>query len=271
MKCKDCGAKISDGMFQCPNPKCRAINIGSSGFDLTQHVVRLSEVRGKTERLPRYKTGLVDDVFGGGIVQTSVVLLGGEPGAGKTTLCLQLCDEISNQTGRDSLYIANEQSDIELEETSRRLQLRRPELVCIVKAMGGVTFPIADVLVQFKPCFLVLDSLTKWSGEDLQLAVTISQQLKDLAVLLKCPVIAINQVNKSDDHAGLKQLQHAVDMCAMFDILIGELDENGKPLPAKLAPRRLMSTKNRFGPAPEEQYFSMTETGLVPVTLQPLD
>jgi DNA repair protein RadA/Sms len=249
------------GMKQCRNSKCRAWNV-TRPIQLDDSTVLLSEVTAsKVRRIP---TGIVDSVFGSGIACTSVNLLAGEPGAGKTTLSLQLCNIIVSHyhRGKEALYIANEQAAEEIGETAERLRLANRDKIRIVKAMGGVTHDIGDLLIHYKPCFLVLDSITKWAGEDMSLAVVIAQRIKDYAVKLECPCIVVNQVTKDGDHAGLKQLEHAVDMAAMFDILIDTVDQDGQPVPLKLAPRRLMSSKNRFGVAPEEQFFMMTETGL---------
>lgn len=255
-------------MLRCTNPKCRLWNFKPALGNIDDSTVLLGDT--ELTIVPRIMTGLVDHVFGGGITQTSVTLLGGEPGAGKTTLCLQLADIICGLfPGQECLYIANEQAAGEINGTAERLQLkhiRDPfKKIRIVKAMGGVTHDIGDLLIRYKPCLTILDSLTKWSGDNMALAVTIAQRLKDYAVALNSPVIAINQVNKGGEHAGLEQLQHAVDATMMFDILEGELDEQGNELPLSLSPRRLMSTKNRFGPAPEEQLFQMTAQGLVGV------
>lgn len=268
--CRDCKAKLPPGMLQCINPKCRTWNVVESlPSNLDEFVERLGT--GKARKIERIKTDLVDLVFGGGIARTSVNLLAGEPGAGKTTLCLMLANYFSKALDRDSMYIANEQSKDEIDDTASRLALECRERILIVKAMGGVNFSIGALLGHFKPCFVVLDSITKWVGEDMELAVSIAYQLKEISVSLKAPVIIINQVNKDGDHAGLKKLEHAVDWSGMFDILEGEVDAEGNPIPKKDSPRRLMSTKNRFGPAPEEQFFQMTETGLVGVELEPLD
>lgn len=262
-KCRDCGYIMPRGARQCINPKCRAWNVQRGVTALNDSTVLMSDAKGsvKTDRI---RTGLVDEVFGGGIARTSVNLLAGDPGAGKTTLALQLCDIVlAHFPDKEALYIANEQSDEEIADTGSRLQLECKSRIRIVKAMGGVTHDIGDLLLYYKPCFTILDSITKWAGEDMSLAVVIVQRLKDYCVKLNAPCLVINQITKEGDHAGLKQLEHAVDMAAMFETLLDMLSDDGKPIAPKDAPRRLLSSKNRFGPAPEEQYFRMTETGLV--------
>lgn len=240
-------------MARCDNPKCLAWNVRTdTTTSMDETTVLLSD--SKVGQVERIKTGLVDHVFGGGVVKTSVCLLAGEPGAGKTTLCLQLADIFSAKTKKEVLYIANEQDPVELKTTADRLKLKHLDLIRIVKAMGGVSYDIGDLLIRFKPAAIFLDSVTKWAGEDLQLAVKICEILKDYTVKLNAPSIVINQINKGGEHAGLMKMQHAVDMTAVFAILENEG-----------SPRQLFSTKNRFGPAPEEQFFDMTETGLVEI------
>lgn len=262
------------GMKRCPNPKCRAWNLIASVGNIDEYTELLGS--GKIHvKTPRIVTGLADGIFGGGIALTSVNLISGEPGAGKTTLSLQWSNEFCRQFWpREAAYIANEQAYEEIDDTADRLGLEfargEKRKIRIIKAMGGVNFDIGAVLQHYKPCLLILDSLTKWVGGDLELAVKIAYQLKDVAVLLKCPIMIVNQVTKDDDHAGLKKLQHAVDMTCMFDILEGEQDADGNPIPKPLSPRRLASDKNRFGPAPEEQFFQMTEKGLIPTELEPI-
>jgi len=204
----------------------------------------------------RVKTGIVDLCFGGGIARTSVALFGGDPGAGKTTLCLQLSDIFAGIYKKETLYIANEQHQSELKDTGERLGLKNGHLIRIVKAMGGVHHDIGTLLLHYKPCLTVLDSVTKWSGEDMNEAVTICQRLKDYTVRLNAPTIVINQVNKSGDHSGLNKMQHAVDSTMLFEVL-GENPDD---------PRRLHVRKNRHGPAPVSQYFEMTGLGLFEIS-----
>jgi len=223
----------------------------AAGQSFEDSTVLLSDA--KIAEVERVRTRLVDVCFGGGIARKSVCLFGGDPGAGKTTLCLQLSDIFCGIFGKETLYIANEQGEDEINDTAKRLHLRHRNKIRIVKAMGGITHDIGALLLHYKPCFTVLDSVTKWAGEDMNLAVIIAQRLKDYTVRLNSPTIIINQVTKGGDHAGLKKLQHAVDSTMMFEVW-GENPED---------PRRLHVDKNRHGPAPVSQYYGMTERGLV--------
>ena len=261
-KCNYCGYSLPPGMHQCRNPKCRQYNFGATAQSIDESTVLMSDA--KLANVERVVTGLVDKVFGGGIGKTTVNLMGGEPGAGKTTLCLQLADIFCEKfPGKEALYIANEQHAPELKYTGERLDLKHRDRIRIVKAMGGVSCDIGELLLHYSPCVSFLDSVTKWSGEDMRVAVVICQRLKDYSVRLDAPTIVVNQVTKGGDHAGLNQLQHAVDMTCMFDIIL----EEGEDLRPD-SPRRLMTMKNRWGPAPEEQFYIMTPSGLVETTLE---
>jgi DNA repair protein RadA/Sms len=223
-------------------------------MSLDDSTVLLSDA--KLAVVERIHTGLVDVCFGGGVARTSVNLIGGDPGAGKTTLCLQLCDFLSGKYNKESLYIANEQDAAELKTTAERLNLKNKHRIRIVKAMGGVSHDIGTLLLHYSPCATVLDSVTKWSGEDMNLAVIICQRLKDYTVRLNAPTFVVNQVNKGGEHAGLNKLQHAVDSTMLFEIW-GENPND---------PRRLHVRKNRFGAAPVSQYYEMTATGLLEIS-----
>lgn len=253
MKCIHCNHILLEGKYRCVNPKCRMWNVASvKGMSMEDCIQPL----GGKDAVPveRVLTGVVDKCFGGGkgIAKTAVILLAGDPGAGKTTLCLQLSDLFAGIFDNKVLYIANEQHYSELNDTAVRLELKHMPLIHIVKAMGGVQHDIGEMLLHYKPCLTILDSVTKWSGEDANEAVTICQRFKDYTVRLNAPTIVINQVTKSGDHAGLNKMKHAVDCTAMFEIL------GDRPTD----PRRLHIEKNRNGPAPISQYFEMVEHGV---------
>ena len=259
MKCVSCGLMLPEGKYRCINPKCRMWNTAGTGRRFEDDTVLLSDA--KLAEVERVKTGIVDTCFGGegsdvGIVRTSIALLGGDPGAGKTTLSLQLSDFFAGKFKQETLYIANEQDATEIKATGGRLKLKNMNLIRIVKAMGGVQTDIGTYLLYYKPCFIVLDSVTKWSGEDMNLAVTICQRLKDYTVKLNAPSLVVNQVTKGGEHAGLNKMQHAVDATMLFEVW-GENPDD---------PRRLHVRKNRFGPAPVSQYYEMTGLGLFEIT-----
>ncbi len=261
MKCYSCGIELPQGKFRCINPKCRMWNTVGTGRSFEDDTILLSDA--KLAEVERVRTGMVDVCFGGeepeiGIVRTSIALLGGDPGAGKTTLCLQLSDFFAGKFKQETLYIANEQDATEIKTTGGRLRLKHMGLIRIVKAMGGVQADIGAYLLRYKPCFIVLDSVTKWSGEDMNLAVTICQRLKDYTVRLNAPSLVVNQVTKGGEHAGLNKMQHAVDATMLFEVW-GEKPGD---------PRRLHVRKNRFGPAPVSQYYEMTGTGLFEISEQ---
>jgi DNA repair protein RadA/Sms len=261
-KCRACGKPLDVGMARCANPKCLTWNVRTSAVesDSDDSTVLLSDTA--LTKVERIETELVDEVFGGGIVKTSTCLLGGEPGAGKTTLCLQLADVLAQRTAKEILYIANEQSPSELQETASRLQIRNMNRIRIVKAMGGVASDIGDLIMRYKPGAIFLDSVTNWVGEDLELAVTVCKNLKSYSVEMNAPSIIINQITKGGDHAGLMKMQHAVDMTVIFQTV--ELEEKDAELLGQDI-RSFQSLKNRHGRAPEEQLFEMTEKGLVAV------
>ena len=255
MKCIHCNHELPEGKYRCAFSKCRMWNIAST-VSMSDSIQPL----GGKDAAPveRVVTGIVDQCFGGGkgIAKTAVILLGGCPGAGKTTLCLQLSDIFAGIFNNKVLYIANEQHYSELNDTATRLQLKHMPLIHIVKAMGGIQHDIGAMLLQNKPCLTILDSVTKWSGEDMNEAVTICQRFKDYTVRLNAPTIVINQVTKGGDHSGLNKMQHAVDATALFEIL-GENPED---------PRRLHIRKNRNGPAPISQFFEMVELGVFEIS-----
>lgn len=199
----------------------------------------------------RITTGPWDKCFGGGIVLTSVILLGGAPGAGKSTMSLQLADVICKLQNREICYIAAEETKAEIRERARRLGLRNMNKIRMIPVKDGYNGNIGTTIMTRKPCAVIVDSLPGFT-DDPEEAVRLCKAFKDYAIELNGPILVIDHVTKSDDFAGLMKLQHAVDgLFTLYPRIKGDAD--GK---------RVMKTiKNRFG-ANEEVCLDMTEKGL---------
>ena len=238
--CPSCKTNIPFGTMRCP--RCKEWNFSSSD-EGEQEVVRLSDARiSVVPRLPTLHPEM--DLFfgGGGIVQTSTFLLAAEPGFGKSTLTLQLADcfieYFLRERGekRNAVIVANEQSPDEIRAKALELGIVHMHEICIIKAMGGFSGNLFEIISRLKPCFTTIDSLSKLVGRDPELAVIVAAMMKELSVKLNMPTLMVNQVTKDLNHAGLEKLQHEVDMTAL-----------GSTLGNK---RVLESEKNRNGQAP---------------------
>lgn len=240
MQCQYCRKPLSrvPGQFICPH--CKMPNLPQSSAD-DPEVSRLSDSKSDTP-VERIDVGFLNPIFGiGGLAKTSVNMIAGQPGAGKTTLFMQTADYIldANPLFSDVLYIANEQSKEELMNVyASRLGIKHTSRILIYNAMGGLRRPIDEVLHQYKPCLVILDSLTKLVGEDMILGKEFTEMFKEHTSKAAIPTLIVNQVNKSGDHAGLNKMLHAGD-----SILHIDCDE-------VTGQRVLYSTKNRFGVAP---------------------
>lgn len=159
-----------------------------------------------------------------------------------STLVLQLADclithfiKVSGEK-RNVVLVANEQSPDEIRAKAIELGIVHMHEICVVKAMGGFSGNLFEIISRYKPCFTVIDSLSKLVGRDPDLAVIVAAMMKELSVKLNMPTFMINQVTKDLNHAGQEKLQHEVDMTAL-----------GSTLGNK---RILESEKNRNGQAP---------------------
>jgi len=191
-------------------------------------------------------TGPWDICFGGGIVTTSVTLIGGEPGAGKSTMSLQLSNEIARITNREIIYVGAEESAEEIKHRAMRLELTHMHLIR-VHPMGS-NADLGAILLNRKPSAVILDSLPGLVS-DPEMAVELCGRFKDYAVELNCPIIVIDHVTKDNEFAGFKALEHKVDTTIAFNV-----DDGGL--------RYLTTIKNRFGPAHVSVMMKMTEKGL---------
>ena len=211
-----------------------------------------------TAPLQRWRTGIdeFDFVLGGGIVPGSMILIGGEPGIGKSTLLLQAAARLET-VGRTVLYASGEESPDQIRLRAERLDedagavhvLGETRLEAIVAAAGVVS---ADVVVIDSIQTVYTDALESAPGNVGQVREC-SGQLMRFAKESGTAVIVVGHVTKGGGIAGPKTLEHIVDTVLYFE---GE---------ATLDYRLLRATKNRFGSVDELGVFSMTERGLVAV------
>ena len=214
----------------------------------------IAEVEGEREiRIPCHDPEL-DRVLGGGLVNGSLVLVGGEPGIGKSTLMLQLA---LSQKGRKVLYISGEES-----ETQIRLRANRiPQWASDCRLLTETHTPtLFEVIRAEQPDLVIVDSIQTMHtdavesspGSVTQIRETAAEFLK-LAKSTGIPVILIGHITKDGYLAGPKVLEHMVDVVLQF-----EGDKNHLF-------RILRSQKNRFGSASELGIYEMRESGLQPV------
>lgn len=256
VRCSRCQAKLFHGSLYCS--RCKVWNIVKIVSNL-KGMTRLSEVSSTpVEHIP---TGPWDKAFGinyetkiAGIVRPSVNLVGGVPGAGKSTLSLQLADALAAalaaSTKSDVIYIATEESLPEVQARAKRLNLKNLYFIQGIAALGGLQVELGQLLLAAKPSGIILDSLPGLSLETPEQGVEFCKALKSYAVELNCPIIVIDHATKADDLAGLLALQHAVD-CTL--VLYVNPDES----------RTLTPLKNRNGPTDVEVQLIMTENGLI--------
>jgi DNA repair protein RadA/Sms len=214
--------------------------------------VPLADVEG--ELLDRQEVGLseLDRVLGGGLVRGSTVLLGGDPGIGKSTLLLQTAAALGGQS--KTLYITGEESLGQVSLRARRLHLACDNVLILAET---ALERILDTARRHAPEILVIDSIQTIYSEALQSAPGSVAQVRECAAhlvryakRLQCSVFLIGHVTKEGALAGPRVLEHMVDTVLYF-----EGDSNSRF-------RVVRSFKNRFGAVNELGVFAMTEAGL---------
>lgn len=207
----------------------------------------------------RVSTGLneVDRVLGGGILPGAAILLGGEPGIGKSTLLLQIADRIAADYG-SVLYISGEESAIQIKLRAERITSLSAEL--LVKSDNRVEDMISDIR-SLKPFLAVVDSIQTTCWAELSSAPGSIGQVRDCTALLvqlaketNVPIVLVGHVTKEGNIAGPRIMEHLVDVVLYF-----EGDRHYQY-------RLLRGAKNRFGSTHEIGLFEMSVSGLVEVT-----
>jgi len=206
----------------------------------------------------RVLTGLTefDRVLGGGIVPGTLVLIGGDPGIGKSTLLLQVADHLS-LNGTTVLYVSGEESERQVKLRGERLGVQATNVYLLPETNLENIFLEIDKL---KPGAIIVDSIQTVFSSLIESAPGSVSQVRDVAhhflLLAKnrsVPVFLIGHITKEGSIAGPKALEHIVDTVLYFE---GERHHNH---------RIVRATKNRFGAANEVGVFEMTGNGLVPV------
>ncbi len=264
--CQSCGAIHSKWSGRCD--ACGAWNtlveeVESGGPAATRpkptarkgRGVEFHTLAGSTAPLPRIKTGLaeLDRVCGGGIVPGSALLIGGDPGIGKSTLLLQAAARMA-LGGAKITYISGEESIDQVRERAGRLGIAEAQVALAAETSLG---PILDALKREKPDFVVLDSIqTLWSDALSAAPGTVAQvracaqELTRFAKKYNSAVALVGHVTKDGQIAGPRVVEHMVDSVLYFE------GERGHQF------RILRGVKNRFGPTDEIGVFEMSDAGL---------
>ena len=265
--CKSCGNEFAKWMGQCPackewntlieelviKDKSTRTPAGKYNPDARKAQV-LSEVSAEhTERISSLSSEL-DRVLGGGLVPGSVILLGGEPGIGKSTLTLQVAMAIDKKV----LYVSGEESLQQIKLRAERLGEKNPQCYLLNEVNSD---HILQQLTEIAPDLVIIDSIqTLYNPIIDSTPGSISQIRECTAEMMRfaketsTPVILIGHITKDGNLAGPKILEHMVDTVMQF-----EGDRNH-------AYRLLRSTKNRFGSTHELGIFEMAGHGLIEVT-----
>ncbi|MGB9609277.1 MAG: DNA repair protein RadA [Minisyncoccia bacterium] len=271
--CSKCDAQFPKWLGQCP--ECGAW--GSLEQQLedkeqklkTKKSVAAGEVVGfdkiKSAEFPRIKTKIeeLDRVLGGGIVPGSLVLLGGEPGIGKSTLVLQIADALgssptrSKQITNNVLYVSGEESAEQIKMRLDRLNLSAQNL----KFLGETDIEVICATIEkYRPALAIIDSIqTTWFSNLPSEAGSVNQvractaKLLEIAKKNHIPIFIIGHITKEGLVAGPKTLEHLVDAVLYLE---GDPFHNF---------RLLRAVKNRFGATNEVGVFDMQEKGLIEV------
>ena len=215
----------------------------------------LSDINSSSEM--RYDTGMkeLNRVLGGGLVKGSLVLLCGDPGIGKSTLLLQICELLSNNLS--VLYVSGEESAYQIKMRAKRLGVTSESLAIMCETDAEI---ICEYIRTQKPDIVILDSIQTMSISDVSSTAGSVTQVRECTNLFMrtaknndISIILVGHVNKDGNIAGPKVLEHIVDTVLYF-----EGDRN-------LTYRILRAAKNRFGSTNEIGVFDMTTTGLVEI------
>lgn len=262
--CTNCGNETPKWMGRCPS--CGAFNTMEEHVEKAVSPGKVRTAPVGTSRKPqqiqdvdsdgeiRFSTGMgeLDRVLGGGAVSGSLVLVGGAPGIGKSTLLLQICNSLCR--GHRVLYVSGEESERQLKLRAERLNVSPEELYILSETQLS---DIVNTVEETKPDILIVDSIQTLYNESNESSPGSVSQVKDCTMTMMqisksqgITVFVVGHINKDGNIAGPKVLEHMVDCVLYFE---------GDP---NTSYRLLRAAKNRFGSTNEIGVFEMLDTGL---------
>ena len=268
--CSNCGYETSKWNGKCPD--CGEWNTfeevelkvsqrtGSKGRgtirDISDNILSVNAIDADRREI-RYDTGMkeLDRVLGGGLVKGSLVLLGGEPGIGKSTMLLQICQSMGED--HTILYVSGEESVRQIKLRANRLGVSSENLYLLAETDAE---NICAAIVKEKPEIVIIDSIQTMSISDISSAQGSVTQVRECTNLFmrtakseEIPIFIVGHVNKDGAIAGPKVMEHIVDCVLYFE---GQRN---------LTYRILRAVKNRFGSTNEIGVFEMADCGLLEV------
>lgn len=269
--CTACGYEVSRWAGRCP---------GCGAWNTLEETIAAPAVRGAAPKAAKQRPGTgaaamllrdvpedasvrlstgigeLDRVLGGGIVEGGLMLIGGDPGIGKSTLLLQVCAHLCRQ-GRKVLYISGEESAKQLKLRARRLGIDVPNLYVLAE---NALDQVEDKLTQLQPDVAVVDSIQTMYRPEMASAPGSVSQIRECTSLLMrlckesgTATFLVGHVTKEGAIAGPRMLEHMVDVVLYFE---GDRQQEY---------RLLRAVKNRFGSVNELGVFQMTEKGMAVV------
>ena len=265
--CGECGYETPKWVGKCPGcgewttmvedvrlPQKAAVSAAPRPAH-TFSAMPLSQINAADEH--RFVTGIseLDRVLGGGIVKGSVILLSGDPGIGKSTILLQVCNALQGDI--KILYVSGEESAIQIKLRAKRIGVES-DAVSVMTETDVQT--VCEYINSARPDLVMIDSIQPMQHPDISSSPGSIVQVRESANLLlrtgkslDIPIFIVGHVNKGGDIAGPKVMEHIVDTVLYFE---GERNQSY---------RILRAIKNRFGSTNEIGVFEMTETGLAEV------
>lgn len=269
--CRNCGYETSKWNGKCPDcgewntfeevevhvsSRASGKSKGVAVKDVSDNIFNINSVDAQSREI-RYDTGMneLNRVLGGGLVKGSLVLLGGEPGIGKSTMLLQICQTMGDD--HTILYVSGEESVRQIKLRANRLCVNSDNLYLLAETDAE---SICSVITKEKPEIVIIDSIQTMSISGISSAQGSITQVRECTNLFmrtakseEIPIFIVGHVNKDGAIAGPKVMEHIVDCVLYFE---GQRNLNY---------RILRAVKNRFGSTNEIGVFEMVDSGLLEV------